>query len=125
MTLCKNCFWKQFWTSRSAQTRKPALSLLCVFWLGHFPRSKIVFESSFYRKSYIITILKKFLERFVLKKGASKNKFPIVFLKCDLAEVGSLFLQKKSEKAKLPKICLSELSSPSRTGDTFLFGCNR
>ena len=30
MTLCKNCFRKQFWTSKSAQTRKPALSLSCV-----------------------------------------------------------------------------------------------
>ena len=31
MTLCKNCFRKQFWTSESAQTRKPALSLSCVY----------------------------------------------------------------------------------------------
>ena len=44
---------QQFWTSGSAQTRKTALSLSSVFWLGHFLRSKIVFKSSFYTKSYI------------------------------------------------------------------------
>ena len=77
MTLCKNCFQKQFWISGSAQTRKPALSLSCVSWLGHFRKSKIVFESSFYTKSYIITVLKK-MEHFIQKNG-EKNGFPIVF----------------------------------------------
>ena len=65
------------------------------FLVGHFPKSKIVFESSFYTKSYIITILKKIWERFVFKNGASKNVFPIVFFKCYLANVGSLFWRKK------------------------------
>ena len=70
-------FWKQFsnkvlynynskffFRSVSVRTRKPALSLSCIFWLGHFLRSKISFESSFIIKCYIITILKFFLERF-------------------------------------------------------------
>ena len=70
--LKKNRVQKQFWTSESAQTRKPALSLLCVFWFGHFPRFKLVSESIFYTKTYIITILNFFF-------GASKNGLSIVF----------------------------------------------
>ena len=46
-------------------------------------KSKIVFESSFYTKSYIITIL-IFFGAFCPKNGASKNEFSIVFLKCDV-----------------------------------------
>ena len=50
-----------------------------VFWLGHFARSKTEPESSFPIKYYIITILKKKLERFGLYLAKSKNGFPIVF----------------------------------------------
>ena len=35
-TLLENCFQNCFRTTGSAQTRKPALSLSCVFWLGLF-----------------------------------------------------------------------------------------
>ena len=35
----KNCLQNQYWTSGSAQNRKPALPVSCIFWLGHFPRS--------------------------------------------------------------------------------------
>ena len=52
-------FFGAFW-SVLVRTRKPALSLSCVFWLGHFLRSKISFESSFLIKCYIITILNFF-----------------------------------------------------------------
>ena len=76
------------------------------FYFGHFPRSKIVSESSFYTKSYIITIL-NFFVAFCLKNGASKFGFTIVFWKCDLTTVGSLFWRNNSEKAKHPKKCLS------------------
>ena len=68
----QNQFWKQFsnkvlynynskffFRSVSVRTRKSALSLSCIFCLGHFLRSKISFESSFLIKCYIITILKK------------------------------------------------------------------
>ena len=41
----------------SARTRKYALSLACIFRLGHFPRSKISLKSSFLIKWYIITVL--------------------------------------------------------------------
>ena len=68
-TLCLKCFQKQFWTSGSAPTRKRMKVKVQIFQFGHFPRSKIVSESSFYTKSYIITILNFFLERFVLKNG--------------------------------------------------------
>ena len=50
--------------SISVRTRKPALSLSCVFWLGYFPRSKISSESSFLIKCFIITDLNFFLESF-------------------------------------------------------------
>ena len=108
MTLCKNCFRKQFWTSGSAQTRKPALSLSCVFWLGHFPRSKIVSESSFYTNSYIITILNFFWGAFSLKKWRFKKLISHCILKMWFGRGRVTFLAKKnSEKAKLPKICIS------------------
>ena len=41
------------------RTRKHALPLSCAFWLGHFPRSKISFESIFLIKCFMITDLKK------------------------------------------------------------------
>ena len=86
----------------------PALSPACVFWLGHFSRSKIDSESSFKIKSYIITFEIFVLERSVSKNGLKIFLFPIVFSKCDLTRVGSFFLQQnKSEKAKHSKICLS------------------
>ena len=57
-----------------------------VFWLGHFPRSKIDLESMFLIKYYIITIL-IFVERFGPYLTKSKNGFPIVF--SNLAQKGS------------------------------------
>ena len=62
-TLLENCFQNRFRTTGSVRTRKHALSLSCIFWLGHFPKSKNSFESSFLIKCYIITVLKKNLER--------------------------------------------------------------
>ena len=61
-TLLENCIQNLFWTAGSAQNRKPALS--CVFWLGHFLRSKISFKSSFLIKWCIIKVLIFFLEHF-------------------------------------------------------------
>ena len=58
-TSWEKCFQIRFWTLLSAPTRKHALSLPCVFRLGHFPRSKIDSEIIFLIKYYIITILKK------------------------------------------------------------------
>ena len=55
-----------------AQTRKPALSLSCVFWLGHFPRSNIVSESSFLHK-VIYNYYSIFLGAFCLKKWRLKK----------------------------------------------------
>ena len=96
----KNWFWNQFGTSGSAQTRKYMKVKVQVFQFGHFLRSKIDSRSSFLTKSYIITILsKKNCVAFRLKKN-SVSKF-------DLTGVGLIFLGNKSEKAKLPKICLS------------------
>ena len=43
------------------------------------------FESSFLMKCFIITVLNFFMERFVQYLKKSKNGFPIVFSKCDLA----------------------------------------
>ena len=73
----QNQFWKQFsnkvlynynskffFRSVSVRTRKSALSLSCIFCLGHFLRSKISFESSFLIKCYIITILNFFFGEF-------------------------------------------------------------
>ena len=54
-----NFFFGAFW-SVLVRTRKPALSLSGIFWLGHFLRSKISFESSFQQKCYIITDLNFF-----------------------------------------------------------------
>ena len=55
--------------SQLIMLRKPALSLSCLFWLGNFPRSKIISESIKKKiESHIITILKK-MERFVSKNG--------------------------------------------------------
>jgi hypothetical protein len=79
MTLCKNCFQKQFWTSGRAQTRKPALSLSCVFWLGHFQGPKLLL------KAFLHTILYKYYYKnnflaFCLKKmGLKKMDFPLYF----------------------------------------------
>ena len=58
------CFQNRFWTSGSAPARKHALLLSCVFWLGHFPRSKIESESIFLIKSYIFSILNFFFGAF-------------------------------------------------------------
>ena len=52
-------FQIQFLTSQRAPTGKHALSLVCAFGLGHFPRSKIECESIFLIKYYIFTIIKK------------------------------------------------------------------
>ena len=72
----------------SAPTRKPMKVKVQVIQFVHFPRSKIVSESSFYTKSYIITILKKIQSVLSKKNGAPKNGFPIVFLTSDVALVG-------------------------------------
>ena len=75
-----------------------------VFWFGHFPRSGIESKNRFLIKCYIITVLKKFLERIVQKNGVPKNGFLIVFSKSDLGG-GTHFSPKFfSEKAKHPGI---------------------
>ena len=63
-----------------APTGKHAISLSCVFRLGHFPRSKLESESICLIKYYIITILNFFSERFVLYCKSQKNDFPLHFL---------------------------------------------
>ena len=55
-----NCFRKGFLASRNA----PALSLSRIFLMGHFPRSKIISESSFLIKCCINTVINYFWERF-------------------------------------------------------------
>ena len=66
--------------------QKNALSLSCVFRLGHFPRSKIESKSIFLTKYFIFTIL-FFLEHFGYYLTKSKNGFPIAF--SNLARKGS------------------------------------
>ena len=50
-----------------------ALSLSCIFWLGHFQRSEIISKSDFPIKSYIIDVL-KFLGAFWLVFKKEKEK---------------------------------------------------
>ena len=57
--------------------RKNALSLSCVFWLGHFPRSKIESENIFLTKYYIITIKINAVFWFIVNKV--KKDFPLHF----------------------------------------------
>ena len=107
-TLWEKCFRIQFGTSGSAQTRKYALSLSCVFWLGHFPRSKISFESSFLIKCYIITDLNFFLGAFrsVFKKV--KKWISHCIFKMWFGRGGYIFSSKIfSEKAKHLRMCPS------------------
>ena len=62
--------------------------------LGHFPKSKIDFESSFLKKYYIVTVLKKKFKRFDQYLKKSKNGFTIVNPKCNFAKARSSFLKK-------------------------------
>ena len=57
------------------------------FQFDHFPQSKINFESRFEMRMSIF-LFKIFLERFGQYFKKSKNGFPIVFQKCDLAGEG-------------------------------------
>ena len=66
-----------------------------VFRLGHFARSKIEYESIFLIKYYIITILKKKLERFGLYLTKSKNGFPIKFSNLARKGLGFFFRSRK------------------------------
>ena len=85
----------QFWTSGSAPTGKRMKMKVHVFRLGHFPRLKIESESICLIKYYIITILKKKLERFGPYLTKSKNGFSIVF--SNLAWKGSrVFFQARN-----------------------------
>ena len=55
----KAAFGLNFWElPKPENSWKHALSLSCIFQLGHFPKSKIEFKSNFLIESYIITILK-------------------------------------------------------------------
>ena len=79
------------------------LSDFVVFWFGHFSRSGFESESRFLIKCYIITVLIFFVDRFVKKNGVSKNGFPVVFTKSDLAGGGgTLNLPKKIRKSQTP-----------------------
>ena len=69
-------------------TGKHALSLACIFRLGHFPRSKIEYESIFLIKYYIISNL-HFLKAFWFIFNKVKKGFPIAVL--NLARKGSGF----------------------------------
>ena len=71
---------------QSAPTRKHALSLSCVFQLGHFPRSKNYSDCIFLIKYHLITILKK-IGAFQPIFNKVKIGFPIVF--SNLARKGS------------------------------------
>ena len=63
-----NNFQNKFWTSGSAHARKPVLLLSCLFWFGHFRRSKLDSKPVFLIGSYINPNL-KFLKHFVVKNG--------------------------------------------------------
>ena len=100
------CFWNQFLTLGSGQNENTQIRIFVYFLFDYFPKSKIYFESIFLKKwpYFYQFFLKEF--RSVFKKV--KNGFHIVFSKSDLTGVGSIFfLQKNTEKAKHPKICLS------------------
>ena len=56
------------------------LRISCVFWFGHFPRSRIKSKSSYFDKVQYNYCSNFFVERFVPKNGA-KKLFPIVFKK--------------------------------------------
>ena len=55
----------------------------------------------------LICLISGFFEEFWSIFQKVKNEFPIVFSKSDLTRVGYIFGRNISEKAKLPKICLS------------------
>ena len=106
----KNQFWKQFsykvlynynskkiFRSVSVRTRKSALSLSCIFCLGHFLRSKISFESRFLIKCYIITIKFFFFERFGQNQKTCTFTF-MHFLVGALSEVKNQFRKQFSYK---------------------------
>ena len=88
-------FWIKFWTSGSAPTGKRVKVKVHVFWLGHFARSKIEYESIFLIKYYINTIL-IFFEAFRPLFNKVKNGFPIVFL--NLQRKGFVFFFKLGSK---------------------------
>ena len=90
-TLKENCFWIWFWTSGSALTIKHALSLSCIFWLGHFPRSKIKSKSSFLVKSYLISKKNNFNRYCQYLKKEEKNYFHCIFKSCTEGFKGFFF----------------------------------
>ena len=96
--------------SGSAPTGKHALSLSCIFRLGHFLKSKI-YDRIFLTKYYIITILKKFLERYGLWPVFNKGKkiFPIVF--SNLARKGFFFLSQARKHFFCQMACIYLVNS--------------
>ena len=96
-------------TSGSALTRKPALSLSCVFGLGHFPKSKIDFESSFLIKSYTVTVVKKNCGAFGSIFKEVKNGFTIVNPKYDFARARASFHKNKKNYEKTNVLRISPI----------------
>jgi hypothetical protein len=78
-------FQNQFSTSGSGQTENMQLSVFAYFQSDHFPK---LFWKQIWNENVHISILKIFLERFGQYLKKSKNGFPIVFSKCDLARGG-------------------------------------
>ena len=83
-------FLNIFFWSVLVRTRKSALLLSCIFWLGHLLRSKINFESSFLIKCYIFTRPKKNLEYFRQNQKTCTFTF-LLFLVGALPEVKNPF----------------------------------
>ena len=76
----------------------------CVFSVWPLPKVENWFRKQIWKDNTHNSIQKKNLKSFGHYLIKSKNRFPIVFSKCDLTGVGSNFGQKKNyEKAKHPQ----------------------
>ena len=72
-------------TSGSGQTENTQICVFAYFQFDYFPKSKIDFESRFEMRMSIFLFKKKFWSVSVSIKKKSKNRFPIVFSKSDVA----------------------------------------
>ena len=92
-----------FWLRKVVKLKIHVYANTCIFSLTTSQNQKLIFKAHLkWECPYFYS--KFFLERFGKYSKKSKNGFPIVFSKCDLAEVWSLFWRKKnSEKPNSPK----------------------
>ena len=74
------------------------LRISCVFWFGHFPRSGIKSENSFFIKCYIISVLIFFFWVFRPKKWRSKKWISHCIFKKLMILVGFSFFGGKNLK---------------------------